>query len=110
MVEPPLASDPFATGTAASYTPQQLVAYAFEAVEAWAREHGCERGAEQTPHEFASHVAARAALVGAEARTLADLYCAEAYSKESLSRTSVQGLARLWQVLRANASAEAVVA
>ncbi len=103
-------ADPFTTGTAASYTPQQLVAYTFEAVEAWAREHGCERGAEQTPHEFASHVAARAALVGAEARTLADLYCAEAYSKESLSRTSVQGLARLWQVLRANASAEAVVA
>lgn len=103
-------ADPFTTGTAANYTPQQLVAYTFEAVEAWAREHGCERGAEQTPHEFASHVAARGALVGAEARTLADLYCAEAYSKESLSRASVQRLARLWQELRANASAETVVA
>lgn len=101
-------ADPFTTGAAASYTPQQLVAYTFEAVEAWAREHGCERGAEQTAHEFAGRVAACAALVGAEARTLADLYCTEAYSAESLSRTSVQRLERLWQALRANVSQEVV--
>lgn len=101
-------ADPFTTGAASNYTPQQLVAYTFEAVEAWAREHGCERGTEQTPHEFAGRVAASAALVGAEARTLADLYCMEAYSQDSLSRASVQRLERLWQVLRANASEQAV--
>jgi len=101
-------ANPFTTGAAATYTPQQLVAYTFEAVEAWAREHGCERGAEQTPHEFAGRLAACATSLGADARALADLYCAAAYSEESLSTTSVRGLQRLWQTLQANASAEAV--
>ena len=101
-------TDPFATGTAASFAPQELVAYTFEAMEAWAREHGCARDAEQTPHEFARRVATSVTSVGVEAQTLANLYCAAAYSEETLSRTSVQRLERLWQALRANASQEAV--
>ncbi|MBL7042827.1 MAG: DUF4129 domain-containing protein, partial [Pirellulaceae bacterium] len=102
-------TDPFATGTAASFAPHELVAYTFEAMEAWAREHGCARDAEQTPHEFAGRVATSVTSVGVEAQTLANLYCAAAYSEETLSRTSVQRLERLWQALQANASQEAVV-
>ncbi|MBC8869308.1 MAG: DUF4129 domain-containing protein [Planctomycetes bacterium] len=102
-------TDPFATGTAASFAPHELVAYTFEAVEAWAREHGCARDAEQTPHEFARRVATSVTSVGVEAQTLANLYCAAAYSEETLSRTSVQRLERLWHALRTNASQEPVV-
>ncbi len=58
---PPFASfaDPFASGTAGSYSVAELVRYSFEAFEAWAREHGCEREPEQTPHELARRGAAQ---------------------------------------------------
>ena len=44
--------DPFATGDAQRWSPRELVAYSFQALEAWGREHGCQRGPEQTPHEL----------------------------------------------------------
>jgi hypothetical protein len=92
--------DPFATGAAARYTPQQLLTYSFQALEAWGREHGCARHAEQTPHEYAGYLARHRSSVGREARNLAELYCFEAYSGDTLPREQVDGLRSLWDVLR----------
>jgi hypothetical protein len=96
--------DPFATGAAARYSPRELVAYSFEALEAWSRERGCGRGLEQTPHEFAQQVGAAEAALAADVRNLADLYCQAAYSSQPLSPPHVAGLQRLWQTLRATAA------
>lgn len=92
--------DPFATGEAQRWLPRDLVAYSFQALEAWGREHGCERGPEQTPHEFAGSLAACEATVGREAGNLADLYCCAAYSSGGLPRDRVGRLQQLWQVMR----------
>ena len=48
--------DPFAAGTAERFTPQQLVNYSFEALQAWAAERDCGRSDEQTPLEFAGQI------------------------------------------------------
>jgi hypothetical protein len=98
-------ADPFAAGTADRYSPQELVAYSFQALEAWGREHGCVREPEQTPHEYAGRLSSRQAAVGREARTLAELYCFAAYSPagDSLSRENLERLRQLWQVMQTHA-------
>ncbi|HUT88385.1 MAG TPA: DUF4129 domain-containing protein [Thermoguttaceae bacterium] len=92
--------DPFATGMADRCSPEELVRYSFEALEAWAREHGWARGPEQTPHEFAHDLGTRVHSLSQDVRRLADLYCRVAYASDTLSRTSVAPLKQLWQELR----------
>jgi hypothetical protein len=94
-------ADPFAAGVAARYPPEELVRYTFEALEAWGRDHGCPRAAEQTPHEFTRHLAANASALADDARRLADLYCQAAYADARLSAASVKRLSRLWQIMQA---------
>ncbi len=95
-------ADPFVTGTADRYSPKELVNYSLQALEAWGREHGCERDTEQTPHEYAWRLSGQQALVGQEARTLAELYGFAAYSAtgDSLSRDSLNRLRELWRAMR----------
>jgi hypothetical protein len=92
--------DPFATGDAQRWPPRELVAYSFQALEAWGREHGCQRGHEQTPHEFAGRLIDCEASVGREAGNLADLYCCAAYSSGGLPRDRLGRLQELWQMMR----------
>lgn len=92
--------DPFVTGDARRWPARELVAYSFQALEAWGREHGCQRAPEQTPHEFAGALTACGIAVGREAIGLADLYCCAAYSSGNLPRDRVGRLRQLWQTLR----------
>ena len=92
-------TDPFATGRAAAWPPEELVRYTFEALEAWARDHGCPRQPEQTPHEFARYLAANVSLLADEAGRLADLYCQAAYASGTLPTAGVACLSRLWRTL-----------
>ncbi len=94
-------ADPFAAGIARRYPPEELVRYTFEALEAWGRDHGCPRAAEQTPHEFTRQLAANAPRLGDEAKRLADLYCQAAYADARLSPAHVKRLSRLWQIMQA---------
>ena len=96
-------ADPFATGMASRYSPDELVKYTFEAVEAWARENGFPREPEQTPHEFARQLARSAESLGGNSRTLADLYCYVAYAPGRLRADRTKALAQLWQQLRPGA-------
>ena len=98
-------ADPFLTGDATRYTPQELLAYSFQALQAWGRERGCVRVAEQTPHEYAGHLHSLSDSVGREARRLAELYSFEAYSGDTLPREQVDVLRNLWQVLRSEQAA-----
>ena len=93
-------ADPFATGEAGRYSPDELVRYTFQAVEAWARENGFPRGPEQTPHEFARQLAAAAQSLRGNSHKLADLYCYVAYAPGRLRAERTEALAQLWQQLR----------
>ncbi len=93
-------NDPFTSGMAESYSPAELVRYTFEAVEAWAWEHGQPRQADQTPHEFARCLESNFSSLGEDSRRLADLYCQAAYAPVTLPAESVARLSQLWQNLR----------
>lgn len=93
-------ADPFATGVAGRYPLEELVRYSFEAFEAWAREHACQREPEQTPHELARDVAKLNAYIRDDARSIAELYARVAYAEGELPDTALDQLRQLWQVMR----------
>ncbi len=92
--------DPFSGGLASRYAPDELVRYTFEATEAWARENGCRRDPDQTPHEFAARLGKHVESLGPGSVTLAKLYCQAAYAPGSLAPRSLKPLADFWQRLR----------
>jgi hypothetical protein len=92
-------ADPFAAGWAERWSPDELLRYSFAALEAWAREHGCPRVPEQTPHEFAEGVADRSKHLGRHCRKMADLYSRAAYAPGTLPAGSVAPLREFWQQL-----------
>lgn len=96
-------TDPFAAGLAARYSPEELVRYTFEALEAWARDQGYPRQPEQTPHEFTRRVGSRVAALAGDAGRLAELYCQVAYAPGTLPTASVVRLSQLWQNMRVEA-------
>ena len=96
-------ADPFLTGTAARLAPEELVRYTFEALEAWAREHGCTRLADQTASEFARCVAGHTPTLAKSVRRLAELYNQAAYAPGTLKAAEVAPLRQLWQLMGANA-------
>jgi hypothetical protein len=101
-LQPPTFADfanPFTTGTASRYSPDELVRYSFEALEAWARDQGCPRGPDQTPHEFAHQIGSHVDVLSQDVRRLADLYCRVAYAPDTLPRKSVSPLSDLWDKL-----------
>lgn len=97
-------ADPFATSVASRYSMTELVRYSFEAFEAWAREHGCPRAPEQTPHELVRDVARLNAPIAADARNLAELYARAAYAQGSLPDSAADQLERLWRQMRATSA------
>ncbi len=92
-------TNPFATGQAGNWPPERLVRCTFEAMEAWASEHGHPRSPEQTPHEFVQCLASNVPALAADAGLLADLYCQAAYAAGELSVASITRLSRLWRNL-----------
>lgn len=94
--------DPFAAGTAMSYSPQELARYTFAALEAWAGEQGCPRGADETPHEFAARLSVHYEPLRSAAGTLADYYCRAVYSTNPLPAAARGQLSAVWRQLPQN--------
>ena len=92
-------ADPFATGAANRMSPEELVNYTFEALEAWGREHGCLRHPDDTPHEWTRQLGRHRHELAQGARSLADLYCQAAFASGTLSSTP-PALAELWRQMR----------
>ena len=96
--------DPFAAGTADRFTPQQLVTYSFEALQAWANERDCGRSDEQTPLEFAAQLSQANQQVAASARNLAVLYNQAAYAPGTLGAETVEHVRALWKSLKSRST------
>jgi len=101
--------DPFAAGTAGRLSPDELVRYSFEALEAWGRETGAPRHPDQTAHEFAQQVGILAEPLARDARLLADLYCRVAYAPGTLPRRSLRPLETFWRNLLAGCRSETLL-
>ncbi len=92
--------DPFATGDAARLPPEELVRYTFEAFEAWARDGGCPRSADQTPAELVRAAVPPKMELFDEARRMLRLYSEVAYASGSVTRETTDGLREMWRLMR----------
>lgn len=94
---------PFAAG-APKRTPEQLVRYTFQALEAWGADKGIPRDRDQTAEEFARKLAneSSSAELGPLARDLARHYDEIAYGSGTAGSDAAESAQRLWRNLRAS--------
>lgn len=91
--------NPFVYGSAERMSPEDLVRYSFEALEAFAFERGLERHAEQTPLEFADRLSDELPALEADARRLAALYSRAAYARGRLPEPAREAMRQFWHTL-----------
>lgn len=96
--------NPFYSGTAARMSPEQLVRYTFEALEAWSFERAAARGCEQTPLEFAETLGERFPALIQDARQLARTYSQMVYARTAPTRECLPILQRLWEEMSRGAA------
>jgi hypothetical protein len=89
-------ADPFASGWAGHCSAAELIQYSFEALEAWARDHGRPRRLDQTPAEFARQIGQQQRDLAPHAWNLALLYSRAAYAQASLPVSTTEQLRQLW--------------
>ena len=92
-------ANPFRNGAASGQSPEELVRYSFEALEAWGREHELERYAEETPLEYARRVSQATPGLENEVNQLAGLYARAAYARGRLSNSSLPAIQKFWDRL-----------
>jgi hypothetical protein len=90
-------SNPFADGTADDRDPAELVAYTFEALDAWAHDRGAGREPTETPLEFARRLGEAFPDQAAAFTRLATLYTRLAYSTRPLPGNAPTLLEEAWE-------------
>jgi hypothetical protein len=91
--------DPFLTGAADRLSPNELVRYSFEALEAWAYERDLPRQVGETPLEFGGRVGDEFPALEDHSLRLANYYVLLAYTRRGLGEECKEPLRRFWQML-----------
>jgi hypothetical protein len=101
--EPPFSSfsNPFADGSARVLSPEQLVRYAFAAVQAWARERDLGRQPGETALEFVERVCAEVPALEDQLRRLVMLYGRAVYARGGLPANAADAVRQFWDRLEA---------
>lgn len=89
--------NPFAGGAQGS--PAELVRYSFQALEAFAREHGHERHVGETPLEFAERLSEELPPLETNVRRLSLLYSRLAYARGQLPLSTTDAVREFWTAL-----------
>jgi hypothetical protein len=97
--------NPFGDGRADELSPGELVRYSFEALEAWAAEHGLPRMTDETPLEFAARVGREVPAIETEGKRLAALYARLLYAKGTVPGSWRGALETFWERMEAVAEA-----
>lgn len=92
--------NPFLGRGASGRAPADLVLYTFNALQAWAAEHHCERRPEQTPLEFAQALGEFEPALAGEAVSVTHLYTRLAYAELSPPLECLPVLEQLWNKMR----------
>jgi len=92
-------SNPFADGSAANRAVEELAAYTFEALDAWAWDRGRGRKPTETPLEFAARLGVEHPDMEKEFRRLASLYARAAYAFGPLPAEAKAFLEQFWDAL-----------
>jgi hypothetical protein len=91
--------DPFANGSAARWTPRQLVRYSFAALEAWGRDHGHDRQPAETAEEYIGRLCQAYPALASAYQTLLRLYSQIEYSGQEPPQETPAQLRDFWQRL-----------
>jgi hypothetical protein len=100
-------SDPFADGTAEGRSVEELVAYSFAALEAWAADRNHPRRPDETALEFASRLSNTFPSLAGEPHALALLVVRLAYAIGTLPLDARDVMERVWDRLTAAMTAAA---
>ena len=92
-------ANPFRGSSAEQFTPDELVAFSFHALEAWAFEAGHPRREDQTPIEFAKVLSRSVPDLGPSAKAFAQLVNQSAYAPGTLDRSCLKTVKQLWDQL-----------
>jgi hypothetical protein len=98
-------SNPFADGTADGRSPEELVRYSFEALEAWAGDRDSPRRPDETPIEFAERLGDNQRWLRPDARKLAILVARMAYAGGNLPSATRTALDEFWDRITTGADA-----
>jgi hypothetical protein len=101
-------SNPFADGTAAGRSPEELVRYSFEALEAWAGDRDVPRRSDETALEFAGRLGRQFGWLREDARKLALLVARLAYASGNLPANTRDTLDHFWDKLTTGAVEEEI--
>ncbi len=93
--------NPFLAGKDTAWTQAQLVLYSFEAVQAWAEEHGVKPRPEQTAREFCFELSHQFPEIIAELNQLSFQYGHAAYGVSVPAGNDVEPIKKLWRFLGA---------
>ena len=96
-------SNPFADGTAAGRSPEELVRYSFEALEAWAGDRDVPRQDNETTLEFADRLGRQFGWLREDARKLSLLVARMAYATGNLPANTPDVLDHFWDRLTSGA-------
>jgi hypothetical protein len=88
--------NPFMTGMARKATPEELIAYSFRAMEAWAFEHDLPRKGDETPMEFGDWLGENAEHLSLSAPQVARIYSTVAYTREPAPEDTQEVIRELW--------------
>jgi hypothetical protein len=97
--------NPFERAIRGVRTPEEVVAYSFRALEAWAAEQGTRRQPQETPWEFADRLGSMHAEVARPVRELATLFARLNYGNQRLPATCLPTVRTFWDALDLHAAA-----
>jgi len=88
--------NPFLDGRAEQLSPEQVVRYSFEALQAWAQEAGMGRGLGETPLEFVERIGQESPALETAVQRLGGLYVRIAYARGGLPAAALEPLREFW--------------
>lgn len=91
--------NPFLSDQYSSWTQEQLILYSFEALQAWAEEHGVEPRPDRTAREFCAEVGNRFPEITPELSQLSWLYSHAAYRRSVPGGCDLEPVGKLWRFL-----------
>jgi Domain of unknown function (DUF4129) len=91
--------NPFITGGAQSWPPEQVILYSYEAMQAWARERGIKPKPQQTAREFCRDLSEQFPEISAELNRLAFLHGHAAYGTRLPENCDLEPVRQLWRYL-----------
>jgi hypothetical protein len=92
--------NPFDAGLDHQFSPNDLVIYSFEALEAWAYEHNLARSPHETPAEFVQRLGQARAELSREATRLVGFFVTIVYGQRDFKPEVFPALRQFWQALQ----------